>query len=164
MSYTGLLLWLCFSYSLQRHNTENLKQIFPEKELRGYSPHSYFIFLWAIYIFPWSVCLFCCRKVRGLLTYTWMSKLGLRPRNSFSGNTVHNSKFLCSALCFWDRFAANSGTKYCKHWKHLVIYSHFCNPVRLKPCRILYRFRLFLYRTDLDHRPVQRLELTRWGL
>ncbi len=27
--------------ALQRHNTENLKQIFPEKELRGYSSNSY---------------------------------------------------------------------------------------------------------------------------
>ncbi len=28
-------------FALQRHNTENSKQIFPEKELRGYSPNSY---------------------------------------------------------------------------------------------------------------------------
>ena len=27
--------------ALQRDNTENLKQIFPEKELRGHSPNSY---------------------------------------------------------------------------------------------------------------------------
>jgi hypothetical protein len=27
--------------ALQRDNTDNLKQIFPEKELRGHSPHSY---------------------------------------------------------------------------------------------------------------------------
>jgi hypothetical protein len=27
--------------TLQKHNTENSKQIFPEKELRGYSPNSY---------------------------------------------------------------------------------------------------------------------------
>ncbi len=27
--------------ALQRHNTENWKQIFPEKELRGRSPNSY---------------------------------------------------------------------------------------------------------------------------
>ncbi len=27
--------------TLQRHNTENSKQIFPEKELRGYNPNSY---------------------------------------------------------------------------------------------------------------------------
>jgi hypothetical protein len=27
--------------ALQRHNTENSKQLFPEKELRGYSPNSY---------------------------------------------------------------------------------------------------------------------------
>ncbi len=26
-------------FALQRHNTENLKQIFPEKELRGLSPN-----------------------------------------------------------------------------------------------------------------------------
>ncbi len=27
--------------TLQRHNTENSKQIFPDKELRGHSPNSY---------------------------------------------------------------------------------------------------------------------------
>jgi hypothetical protein len=30
-----------FTFALQRHNTENSKQIFPGKELRGYSPNSY---------------------------------------------------------------------------------------------------------------------------
>ncbi len=51
-----------------------------------------FMILWAIYIFLWSVCLFCCRKIGGpnvgiyrSLTDTWMWKLGLRPRYSFSG-------------------------------------------------------------------------------
>jgi hypothetical protein len=40
------LLASCFAkqqlrpYALQRHNTENSKQIFPEKKLRGYSPNS----------------------------------------------------------------------------------------------------------------------------
>ncbi len=29
----------CQSYTLQRHNTENSKQIFSEKELRGLSPN-----------------------------------------------------------------------------------------------------------------------------
>ncbi len=49
-----------------------------------------FLFMWAIYIFPWSVCLFCCRKIGGpkvgiyrLLTDTWMWKLGLRPAAQF---------------------------------------------------------------------------------
>ncbi len=53
-----------------------------------------FMFLWAIYIFPWSVCLFCCRKIGGpivgiykSLTETMMWKLGLRPRSLFSGST-----------------------------------------------------------------------------
>ncbi len=52
--------------TLQRTNTENSKQIFPEKELRGHSPnfhiHVTIMCLWANYIFPPSICLFCCRK------------------------------------------------------------------------------------------------------
>jgi hypothetical protein len=31
--------------TLQRHNTENSKQIFPEKELRGYSPNFLFMYI-----------------------------------------------------------------------------------------------------------------------
>ncbi len=61
-----------------------------------------FKFLWAIYKFPWSVCLLCCRKIGGLnvgiyrsLTDTWMWKLGLRPRNSFSGNTEIQISLQC---------------------------------------------------------------------
>jgi hypothetical protein len=85
---------LCsFHHTLQRNNTENSKQIFPEKELRGCSPNSNIhvsvidlyipliglpiLLRWSergnicidrsqthecwnwVYIFPWSVCLFC---------------------------------------------------------------------------------------------------------
>ncbi len=52
------------------------------------------IFLWEVYIFPGSVCLFCCTEICGpilgiykSLTDTWMWKLGLRPRNSQKKNT-----------------------------------------------------------------------------
>ncbi len=48
------------------------------------------IYLWDIYIFPGSVCLFCCRKICGRiyksLTDTWRWKLGQRPRNSQKRN------------------------------------------------------------------------------
>ncbi len=54
-------------------------------------PISTFMCLWAIYIFPWSVCLFCCGKICGpilgiyeYLTGTWIWKLGLRPRHSLT--------------------------------------------------------------------------------
>jgi hypothetical protein len=30
-----------YERAMQKHNTENSKQIFPEKELRGHSPNSY---------------------------------------------------------------------------------------------------------------------------
>jgi hypothetical protein len=58
--------------------------------------------LWAIYLFPRSICLFCCRKICGpilgiykLLTYTWIWKLGLRPRNS------QKRDFFCSARYYY---------------------------------------------------------------
>ncbi len=79
-------------------------------------PISTFICLWAIYIFPWLVCLFCCREICGTIlgiyksiTDIWMWKLGLRPRNSFLA--IHKWDFHCavwachapgrSILCFW---------------------------------------------------------------
>ncbi len=55
-------------------------------------PISTIMCLWAIYIFPWSACLFCSRKICGpilgiykSLTDTWMWKLGLRRANPFLG-------------------------------------------------------------------------------
>ncbi len=80
----------------QIHNTENSKQIFlwPQSQF----PHC----LWAVYRFPPSVCLFFYRKICGpiLGIYksprdTWMWKLGLRPRNSFSGNAQMGFSLQC---------------------------------------------------------------------
>jgi hypothetical protein len=48
-----------------RQYTENSKQTFPEMKLRSLSPNSYIHVLWAIYLFPRLVCLFCCRKIGG---------------------------------------------------------------------------------------------------
>jgi hypothetical protein len=57
---------------LQRHSTENPKQILPEKELCGHSPkfpHSC-VRMWCdvLYILPGTVCLFCCRKIYSMWT------------------------------------------------------------------------------------------------
>ncbi len=56
-------------------------------------PISTFMYLWAIYIFPWSVHLFGCIKIGGpivgiykSLTDTWMYKFGTRPLIFISGN------------------------------------------------------------------------------
>jgi len=54
--------------AMQRTNAENSKQIFPEKELRAHSPNFHIhMSVWAIYeyIFPPSICQFCCRKYVG---------------------------------------------------------------------------------------------------
>ncbi len=74
------------------------------------------IYLWEIYIFPGSVCLFCCRQKCGLilgiyksLTDTWMRKLGLRPRNSQKKEYI-NGIFIAVWFFFhraWQGFGWN---------------------------------------------------------
>ncbi len=91
--------------SLQRTYTENSKEIFPYKEISRQQSQfpCTFMCLWAIYIFTRSVCLSCYRKICGpilviykLLTDTWIWNWGLRPRNSFSGNTKLGFSLQCS--------------------------------------------------------------------
>ncbi len=67
---------------------------FQKRNCAATVPISTFVCVGTIYIFPKSVCLFCCMKICGpilgiykSLTDPWMWKLGMRPRNSFSENT-----------------------------------------------------------------------------
>ncbi len=67
---------------------------YSQKRNNGASvPISTFMCLWANYIFPQWVCLFCWRKyvdryigIYKSLKDTWMWKSGLRPRNSLKRN------------------------------------------------------------------------------
>ncbi len=88
------------------HCNENSIYVFPEKDLRGLSPKFHIhMSEWAIYKLPGSVHIFSHSgigrpKMVGTfksLTDTWMWKLGLRPRNSFSGNICFEFSVLC--LC-----------------------------------------------------------------
>ncbi len=68
-----------------------------------------FMYLWTIYIFPGSVCLFCCsqidRPIRGIyksLTDTWILELGTGPRRLISGKYIN--RIFGNLLClffFW---------------------------------------------------------------
>jgi hypothetical protein len=81
-------VWFPFMYS-QKWNC-----YFQNRIIMFCLPVPTLIYLWEIYIFPGSVCLFCCREICGpilriykSLTDTWIWKLGLRPRNSQKRNT-----------------------------------------------------------------------------
>ncbi len=73
---TGLAaVWLTTLY-------RNPIYVFPEMKLRSLFPIPTFMYLWAIYIFPGSVCLFGCSKIGRLIlgiykpfTESWMWKL-----------------------------------------------------------------------------------------
>ena len=91
--------WLCRPTirrdPLQRTNTENSKQIFPEKELRALSPNFHIhVFVSDLYVYITAVGLpnlqqEICGPILGIyksLTDTSMWKLGLRPRNSQKRN------------------------------------------------------------------------------
>ncbi len=80
--------------TLQRTNTENSKQILPEKELRGQSPNLHIhVSVSDLYI-PTIDLPFLLQEICGpilgiykSLTDTWMWKLGLRPCNFQERNT-----------------------------------------------------------------------------
>ncbi len=66
---------------------KNYNDLFPNSYTHKYARDLY------VYVFPGSVCLFCCSRICGAilginksLTDTWMWKLGLRPRNSQKRN------------------------------------------------------------------------------
>ncbi len=101
----------------QRQYSKNLNQ-YSQKRI---------MFLWAIYIFPPSVCLFCCRKIGGLiigiyksLTCTWMWKLGLKAAQFiFWGNTNRNFFAVCMNLSVWKKHSLSNITICCILLKHL---------------------------------------------
>jgi hypothetical protein len=64
--------------TLQRTNTKNSKQIFPEEELRGHSPNFPIHMSVSDSFIPRSICLFCCRKY---MDRSWEHKIAHRHMN-----------------------------------------------------------------------------------
>ncbi len=84
---SNINVWLPFMYSQQWN------WYFQNRIIVFSLPVPTLLYLWEIYIFPGSVCLFCCREICGSilgiyksLTDIWMWKLGLRQRCSQKRN------------------------------------------------------------------------------
>jgi hypothetical protein len=66
-------------------------------------PIPIFMFLWAIYIFPRSICLFCCRKI-GRRSWKYIDRSQTHECENWDWGWaipflgIHKSKFLCSAF------------------------------------------------------------------
>ncbi len=83
-----------------------MKLLFPTQNYNVLSPSSYtHISVRDLYIFPGSVCQFCCREICGRilriyksLTDTWMWKLGPRPHNSQKRNTYMGFSLQCGPI------------------------------------------------------------------
>ncbi len=95
--------WMCSSLSTLQRKSNFMYFLF--WELRGHSPNFHIhVSVSDLYIFPGSVHIFSCNRVdRSIVrinksfTDTWIWKLGLWPRNSFSGNICF--KFSVLVLC-----------------------------------------------------------------
>ncbi len=90
-----------FTWStLQRHNTENSKQIFLGKELRGYSPNSYIHDSVSDLYIPLIGLLILLQENRwaergGSLSDIWIVEIWTEAAQFFFLG-IHKSKFLCS--------------------------------------------------------------------
>jgi hypothetical protein len=93
---SNINVWFPFTYS-QKWNC-----YFQNRIMMFCLPVPTLIYLWEIYIFPGSVCRFCCREIcepilgiHKWLTDTWLWKLGLRPRNFQKRNTYMGLSLQC---------------------------------------------------------------------
>ncbi len=89
------------TYALQRHNTENSKQMFPKMKLGCLVPNSYIHVSSNVLYIPTIGLPVLLQKIGGpivginkSLVDTWMWKLILRPCNFFSGGGGGNAIYL----------------------------------------------------------------------
>ncbi len=106
---------------LQRHNTENSKHIIPERNSAALVPILTFMFMWAIYIFQQSVCLFCCRKKGGPIVEIYLDHSQTHECGNWDWGRaipflgIHKSKFFAvhcnQGFKLIEKFVA------CKVWR-----------------------------------------------
>ncbi len=114
--------WRSMSYrgTLCHTEKDTIKKIWKkysqERNCEATVPTLTFIFLWAIHIYLWAVCLFCCRKIVGPNVGMYID----RPETHECGNWnwgctiscqgIHKFKFLCSACTVKSSFKPDSQT------------------------------------------------------
>ncbi len=108
-----------------------------ERNCAATVPISTFMRLWAIYIFPRLICLFCCRKMCGpilgiykSLTDTWMWKLGLRQQFQQMRKVLYWSR--CRFIhCIYAGFVIKHIFVMMVYWTYLWYCSYFSYWIRI---------------------------------
>jgi hypothetical protein len=108
-------------YPLQRSYRKFVTNIPRKGTARPHVPIPIYMFLSAIYIFPRLVCLFCCRKIGGLIVGIYKS-LTDRHMNVEIGNEaalvpvlgIYKYKFLCSAYLFTEPRKSRKRVQLCR--------------------------------------------------
>ncbi len=104
---------LIFTPILQRHNTENLKQIFPENELHGLSLNFHFLVpVSDLYIPAISlpIYIFCCRKICGPILWEYINRWHTHECGNWDWGRaipflgIHKWDFCCSILLYPPRW------------------------------------------------------------
>jgi hypothetical protein len=90
--------YVASSFCFSPHTATKIPFIFPEKELCGLSPNFHSCVCERLIHIPRIRHIFFFRLIMGIyksLPDTWMWKLGLTPRNSFSGNICSEYSVSC---------------------------------------------------------------------
>jgi hypothetical protein len=99
------------------HCTENPIYVFPEMNCSASIPISTFMYLWAIYIFPGSIWLFCCSQIgRPILGILYINCSQIHECENWETEHYNSGKNEAAQIPFWEHINRNQTFILDSHW------------------------------------------------